>query len=128
MVGPTGEESVVKGTKLRQTARSPLISGTSRYHRSFFQDWIRAWGLAFLLGYGVMVVAMYLSGTGFETALRVVWMPALPASALGAVPGTWIARRMGWRSPWILGGVLGVVFVGFATVWFATYLVSSVNG
>lgn len=118
----------MQGTKLRQSAGSPLISGSSRYVRPFFHEWLRGWAVALVLGYATMVAVMAFNDSGLETALRTVWMPALPASALGALIGVWIARRMGWRRSWLAGGILGALLVGASTVAFVIYLVSRLSG
>lgn len=118
----------MRGTKLRQSAGSPLISGSSRYQRPFLGEWLLAWMVAFVLGYAVTVAIMTFNDSGLETALRTVWMPGLPASALGAYVGVWFSRRMGWRRSWLVGGVLGVLLVGAATVAFVVFLVSRISG
>ena len=38
------------------------------------------------------------------------------SSAVGALVGVWVARRMGWRTAWVLGVVVGL---GIDTVVFA---------
>lgn len=101
-------------TKLYQEPGSPLIQGHSRTHHRFLTDVVIASAL------GVAVAALYRSAAAIYSAgygVRLGEMVALVADGgpdlallalLAAVPasfGVWLARKMGWRHPWIMGTV-----------------------
>lgn len=117
----------VKGTRLWQEARSPLISGRSKRERPFWSEFLGGWVVSLLVvdlvtyamtvssvpgakvvaGVRVSGALLALLGTTARAAL-----PAMP----GALFGCWVARRMGWSRPWISGAVTGVLF---GMVWLA---------
>ncbi|MCL5887873.1 MAG: hypothetical protein M1617_06245 [Actinobacteria bacterium] len=109
-------------TKLFQEPGSPLIQVHSRTHRKFLTD------VAVAAALGVTVAALYRSAAAIYSAgygVRLSEMVALVAEGaphfallalLAVFPaslGVWLARRMGWRYPWVWGAV---VFLSVAIV------------
>ncbi len=117
----------MRGTKLWQDAGSPLIRGRSRAERSFSRDWMTATAVGFLAGCAVAAAFLVYKGAPWETALRTVWLPALPASFIGAAIGVPIARQFGWRRRWVTGAVVAVVLAVAATLAFTVYLLSKLG-
>jgi hypothetical protein len=89
----------VKGTRLWQGPGSPLIQGRSRQTPPFWRPWLLA-----------IVIAMI--GANFVSWALLHAQPIeffLAGSVAGSALGVWLARRMGWRSPWVLGVIVGAV-------------------
>jgi hypothetical protein len=111
----------VKGTRLYNAPRSPLIQGRSRRERPFSSDWIAAG----VVGFGVAVVVAGLffadKGASATTLAAQVMVPALLGALLGGALGVGAARAFGWHPRWISGAVfagamgLFVVFVSVAS-------------
>ena len=98
----------MKGTRLWQGAGSPLIQGRSRQLRPLWQPWLGAVLLTVVASnavalwvYKAVPVEFFAVGSGF-----------------GALAGVWVARRLGWRTAWALGAVVGACtdVVAFAAV------------
>ena len=83
----------MKGTRLWQSAGSPLIQGKSRTVRPLWQPWIAAVVLA-------VVASNAITFSLYRTVLVEFFVGA---SALGALLGVWLARQLGWRAEWRLG-------------------------
>lgn len=98
----------MKGTRLWQGPGSPLIQGRSRQLRPLWQPWL-----------GAMILAAAVSDAITYLAFRAVPVEYfVVSSALGALMGVWVARRIGWRTAWVMGVVvgLGVDLVAFVAV------------
>ncbi len=102
----------MKGTRLWQAPGSPLIQGRSRYVRPWWQPWLGGVACSlvlFTVGYGLYVRSWNLIALPLGLILT--------GSAVGALPGVWIARRMGVRQAWVagaLGGLVGSVLMVLA--------------
>lgn len=115
----------MKGTKLWQEPRSPLISGRSRREAPFVRDWLLGSLFAAIVAVGAAVWLGDVSGTDSIA----VWLTRVVLIAGGAIIGSapllWLARRLGWRPSWIagtVGGTLGAwaAVAAFAATSFAT--------
>jgi hypothetical protein len=87
----------MKGTQLWQGIGSPLIEGRSRRPRPFWRPWL---GALIVSAVCVGLVAWALYGVRGSDVFVV-------ASAVGSGVGVGIARRLEWRSTWMLGVLTG---------------------
>lgn len=110
----------MKGTRLWQDTGSPLISGRSRRERPFWHQSLLAWVI------GVAAVALFVLALGAGRDLPRTDIPGMGVRGLGAVLvgstayaavpsliggvfGVWLARKMGWRRPWVAGAAVAVL-------------------
>lgn len=114
----------MKGTKLWQAPRSPLISGRSRRERSFSRDWTVGSVLAGFIAAGIGVAVLLPKGVNTIDDGLILLGVVIVAAAAGCAPAVWIARQVGWRPPWVAGSIGGALFatgaLGGYIVWFAT--------
>lgn len=121
----------MKGTRLWQDARSPLISGRSRSERPFWQSVFGGWCLSVAL---IMIAAVVVSLPGRRETIRIAgWLLprtlalmvggfsfAVVPAAIGSMAGVWLAKQMGWHHPWLAGttgGLLaGLVWMGLSVL------------
>ncbi len=94
----------MKGTKLWQSAGSPIIQGRSRRQRPSWQQWLPASLVVAALVIGFLF-AVPSAGSGSPWAVP----SGVVGGLLGAVIGVEMARAMGWRFPVLWGIILGVV-------------------
>lgn len=102
----------MKGTKLWQETRSPLISGRSRSARPFGSD-VGASCVATAAGWGIVLAAIGLArgdlaGPFASLGLSVVLAPAV-GGLVGCTTGVWFLRAWGTRRPWLGGAAVGLV-------------------
>lgn len=110
----------MRGTKLWQDPRSPLISGRSRAQRPLGLYWLAGTTVAFAASGGVLALFVmdHIAAAPLEYATPAAIL--LAGSAIGAGLVVWIARQMGSRAPWLAGTIGGVVS---ALAVFGAYLV-----
>ena len=110
----------MKGTKLWNAPRSPLIQGRSRRENPFSRDWLVGGSAAFIIS--ALVAGLFLSdkGASWSTLSTQVVLPALLGSAVGGALGVRLATGFGWHPRWLggalLGSMLGVVAVVMVVV------------
>ena len=113
----------MRGTKLRQQAGSPLISGTSRVARPFAVDWITAFLLSCALSLGAVALYLYLTGSVGSASLAFDILSLLavvaPGCAIGSAVGIWVSKPFGARKPVVPGVICALCVV---PLW---YVVSS---
>ncbi len=103
----------MKGTKLWNQPRSPLIQGRSRRERPFWADWLAAVSVGVVVGVVVGGTLLAPDGVTFLTAAISAAAGAVLGAAVGAAAGVWLASGFGWHPRWLSGaiasGVLAVV-------------------
>ena len=99
----------MRGTKLWQDPRSPLISGRSRAQRPLGLYWLGATTISFAASGGALglLVMDRITAAPLDYATPAALL--LAGSAAGAGLVVWIARHMGWRAPWLAGSLGGIV-------------------
>lgn len=102
-------------TTLFQQAGSPLIQGHSRFERRFGAEWFLAFVVGvLLLAIGLVVleraglVTLEFGSTAVRSSARIIGT-GLAAVAVAAAVIIWVARRLGWRRAWLLGGLVGAI-------------------
>jgi hypothetical protein len=105
----------VKGTKLWNAPRSPLIQGRSRRENPFSRDWLVGGSAAFIIS--AVAAGMFLAdkGASWSTLTTQVVVPALAGAALGGALGVRLATGFGWHPRWVGGALLGAI-LGVAAV------------
>lgn len=103
----------VRGTKLWQSAGSPIIQGRSRTDKPFWQDWLGAVVLATVLAtaYEILVTGAFSSA---DAALREGALTAFQSVVVGVVPtaaAVWLSRQLRWGRPIPTGAILGAAVV-----------------
>jgi hypothetical protein len=94
----------VKGTRLWQSAGSPIIQGRSRRQRPSWQQWLPAWMVASAMAAGLLYLFPATSAVS-----RWALASGILGALLGAVFGVGVTRAMGWRFPLLWGVVVGVL-------------------
>lgn len=114
-------EACVKGTRLWQEARSPLISGRSKRERPFWREVLGGWTIAVLL-VALFAYVTTLSGSPGNVSVNGVEVPrallalvggsafAVFPALVGSIAGAWLAKMMGWKRPWVSAAATGVLF------------------
>jgi len=108
----------VKGTKLWNQPRSPLIQGRSRRERPFWSDWLAGAACAVAAGALVSIVVLLPKGSGLAESTRSVLLPLLAGACAGSVGGVWLAAAFGWHPRWVAGSVFGS-FAAVIVTWAA---------
>lgn len=110
----------MKGTKLWNAPRSPLIQGRSRRENPFSSDWLVGASAAFIVS--ALAAGLFLTdkGASWSTVSNQVVVPALVGAAAGGALGVRLSTGFGWHPRWLggalLGSMLGVAAVAVAVV------------
>jgi hypothetical protein len=99
----------VKGTRLWNAPRSPLIEGRSRRQTTFTIDWIRGSVVGFLLGAALASLFFADKGASLRVLTSLVLIPASIGAVAGAGLGVRMAAGFGWHPRWVSGGVAGAL-------------------
>ncbi len=112
----------MKGTKLWTEAGSPLIRGRSRAQTPLGRELLIAWTLVAALAAGGVWWFLGSKGGGGLAGLWPVIAAAVVLGGLLAWFAVWMGRRMGLRSPWVAGVLVGALgaFAGAAGYLYAS--------
>jgi len=105
----------VKGTKLWNQPRSPLIQGRSRRERPFWTDWLSGAVVAVVVGAVLALAVLAPKDAGVVTLTRAFLLPVLAGAGLGSALGVWLAAAFGWHPRWVAGAIFGSTSVLLAT-------------
>jgi hypothetical protein len=108
----------VKGTKLWNQPRSPLIQGRSRRERPFWTDWIAGGVCGLGIGLLLAITLLVPKDASLVEVTRAVAIPVLAGTAAGSAMGVWVAGAFGWHPKWVTGGVCGTA-VALVATWIA---------
>jgi len=111
----------VKGTKLWNQPRSPLIQGRSRRERPFWTDWLSGAVVAIVIGAVVAVAVLVPRSVGVTEWARILVLPVAAGAGIGSATGVWLAAAFGWHPRWVAGGIFGSTAAILAT-WVAIAL------
>lgn len=92
----------MKGTQLWQGTGSPLIEGRSRQAPPFWRAWLGATAVSAACAALVAWPVLGVRGIGLS----------MGACAIGAALGVAFARRLTWRTTWVLGAACGAAVAG----------------
>ena len=106
----------MRGTRLFQKPRSPLIEGQSSVVRPLWWDWIAAsaWGVA--AGSALGAFRSWSAGLSLVAGALSGLVVALLPVALSAGVAALVARKWGARRP-VVTAAVAAVLVGVASVW-----------
>jgi hypothetical protein len=105
----------VKGTRLWNQPRSPLIQGRSRRERPFWADWLAAVSIGVVVGAVVAGTLLAPAGVAFLTAVTSAAARIVPGAAVGAAGGVWVASGFGWHPRWVSGAIASAIVAVGAT-------------
>ena len=107
----------MKGTRLWNQPRSPLIQGRSRRERPFWADWLAAVVVGIAVGAFVAGTLLAPAGVTFVAALASAAVWVVLGAAVGAAGGVWVAIGFGWHPRWVSGAIVsGILAVAAAWV------------
>lgn len=99
----------MKGTRLWNAPRSPLIEGRSRRQTTFTIDWVRGSVVGFVLGAALASLFFADKGASLKTMTSLVLIPSSVGAIAGAGLGVRVASGFGWHPRWVSGGVTGAL-------------------
>ncbi len=95
----------MKGTRLWNAPRSPLIEGRSRRQSTFASDWVRGSVVGFVLAFALSLLFFADKDSSDSTLVSLVVIPSVLGAAIGSSIGVGLAAGFGWHPRWVSGGV-----------------------
>ena len=105
----------MKGTRLWNQPRSPLIQGRSRRERPFWTDWLAAVSVGVVVGVLVAGTVLAPAGVTLLNAVTAAAASIVLGAALGAAGGVWVASGFGWHPRWVSGAIASGILAVVAT-------------